>query len=166
MDKSNKSMTALTELFLFCGARAQHVEEFIKPALDSGKHVISDRFDASTVAYQLYGRNQIINLLDDFSILNNIAKKQTEPDVIIWLDVSPKIGLSRKEQSHEGIMTRFDEEKTEFHRRVREGFKTCFENNNFDSPISPIWHQIITDNVPLDIVQKKTLHLIEKILNS
>mgnify|MGYP001619810843 FL=1 len=95
MDKGNKDILPITELFLFCGARAQHVSELIIPSLKSGKHVVSDRFDASTIAYQLFGRNKM-ELLNSFLTLNNIAKEEIEPDAVIWLDVSPEIGLERK----------------------------------------------------------------------
>lgn len=167
MDKTNNKMTVLTELFLFCGVRAQHISELIIPSLKVGKHVISDRFDASTIAYQLFGRNRF-EMLHSFLTLNNIAKQEVEPDAVIWLDVSPEIGLSRKEKSQEGKSTRFDEEKIEFHRRVREGFESCFKKNNIDSPISSVWYRIDTDNISLDNVRKEILNLIEKIgiLNS
>lgn len=165
MDKGNKDILPITELFLFCGARAQHVEELIIPSLNDGKSVISDRFDASTVAYQLFGR-QKMELLKDFLALNSVAKKQIEPDAVVWLDVSPEIGLLRKEKSHEGKTTRFDEEKIEFHRRVREGFKSCFKKSNIDSPISSIWYRIDTDNISLDDVKKEAMSIIEKTLDS
>ena len=95
MNKGNKNILPITDLFLFCGARAQHVSELIIPSLKSGKHVVSDRFDASTIAYQLFGRNKM-ELLNSFLTLNNIAKEEIEPDAVIWLDVSPEIGLERK----------------------------------------------------------------------
>lgn len=165
MDKNNKDMFPITELFLFCGARAQHIEELIIPSLNSGKSVVSDRFDTSTMAYQLFGRNKM-ELLKDFLALNSIAKKEVQPDAVIWLDVDPSVGLLRKEKSQEGKTTRFDEEKLEFHRKVRKGFEVCFEKSNIDSPISTIWHRIDTNNISLDDAKKATLHLVEKILDS
>lgn len=165
MDKNNKDILPITELFLFCGARAQHMEELIIPSLNLGKSVISDRFDASTIAYQLFGR-QKMDLLNSFLALNNIAKKEVQPDAVIWLDVDPSVGLLRKEKSQEGKTTRFDEEKLEFHRKVRKGFEVCFEKSNIDSPISTIWHRIDTNNISLDDAKKATLHLVEKILDS
>lgn len=164
MDKGNKDILPITELFLFCGARAQHVEELIIPSLNDGKSVISDRFDASTVAYQLFGR-QKMELLKDFLALNFVAKKQIEPDAVVWLDVSPEIGLLRKEKSQEGKTTRFDEERIEFHRRVREGFESCFKKSNIDSPISSVWYRIDTDNISLDDVKKGAMSIVEKTLD-
>ena len=69
LDKGSEGTLPLTELFLFCGARARHVQELIKPALESGKNVICDRFEASTMVYQVYGRQRrnmlmyLINLI-------------------------------------------------------------------------------------------------------
>ena len=163
MDKSNKDMLPITELFLFCGTRAQHVEEFIIPSLNSGKSVVSDRFDASTIAYQLFGR-QKMDLLKVFLALNLIAKKTVEPDAVIWLDVDPEVGLLRKDKSNEGKTTRFDDEKLEFHRRVRKGFETCFEKINIDSPVSPVWYRLDTSNLSLNEAKKEVLGIFEKIL--
>lgn len=165
MDKGNKDILPITELFLFCAARAQHVEELIIPSLKSGKHVISDRFDASTISYQLFGRNKM-ELLNYFLDLNSIAKKEVEPNLVIWLDVTPKIGLARKEKSQEGKTTRFDDEKLEFHRRVREGFMSCFRKNYTDSPSKTIWHKIDTDIFSLDEVKERVVFIVEETLDS
>jgi dTMP kinase len=85
----------LTELFLFCAARAQHVAGLIKPALDAGKHVICDRFDASTIAYQIYGRNRK-NLLGEFDLLNSTAKGNIKPNLVIYLDVTSESVKDKK----------------------------------------------------------------------
>ena len=58
MDKNNKDMFPITELFLFCGARAQHIEELIIPSLNSGKSVVSDRFDTSTIVLSAVWQEQ------------------------------------------------------------------------------------------------------------
>jgi len=121
MDEDNTEMDALTELFLFCGARAQLVMELIRPTLKKGGHIICDRFEASTLAYQIYGRCKG-ELKSPFEMLNNIAKKGLDPDLVIYLDVEPTVGLRRKEKSEEGACTRFDKEKLGFHEMVREGF--------------------------------------------
>lgn len=173
MDKGNKDILPITELFLFCGARAQHVKELISPSLKAGKTVISDRFDASTVAYQLFGREKL-DLMEDFLKLNAIAKNEIEPDAVIWLDVDPEIGLARKEKSEEGKSTRFDDEKLEFHRRVRKGFQSFLKqewidsflnnDNRFDS--KEMWHRIDTNTMSLDEVKNETLEIVSKILNS
>lgn len=165
MNKGNKDILPVTELFLFCGARAQHVNELIIPSLKSGKHVISDRFDASTIAYQLFGRNKM-ELLNSFLAINSIAKQKVEPDAVIWLDVTPEIGLMRKEKSQEGKTTRFDDERLEFHQKVRDGFASCFRKNHVNSLLATVWHRIDTDNLFLEDVKKEVISVVEKTLDS
>lgn len=165
MDKGNKDILPITELFLFCAGRAQHVEELIIPSLKFGKHVISDRFDASTIAYQLFGRNKM-ELLNSFLAINSIAKQKVEPDAVIWLDVTPEIGLTRKEKSQEGKTTRFDDERLEFHQKVRDGFASCFRKNHVNSLLATVWHRIDTDNLFLEDVKKEVISIVEKTLDS
>ena len=69
MNMKNKQMCPRTEILLFCAARAQLVEEVIRPALQSGKIVISDRYADSTLAYQGYGHGFEQETLNNFSIL-------------------------------------------------------------------------------------------------
>ena len=85
-------MCALTELMLFAAARAQHVKEKIIPALQSGKIVISDRFDAATISFQHYARGLSLDLTNE---LNKIALDGFKPDMNIILDLDPLIGLAR-----------------------------------------------------------------------
>ncbi|MFQ5661752.1 MAG: dTMP kinase [Candidatus Paceibacteria bacterium] len=166
MDKKNKKITGLTELFLFCADRAQHVSELIIPALKSGKHVISDRFDRSTIAYQIVARG--IEDLNVFNQLNSIAKQGVEPDGIIYLDVTPKVGLERKSKSKEGKCTRFDKEDLHFHQRVRKGFNACGQMMNMkrleDGRYIKIWHRVNTTHKSEDKVKQDVLNLVKKIL--
>jgi len=110
------------ELFLFMSIRAQHVEEVIKPTLAAGRHVICDRYMQDTLAYQWYTRlgqrspSQIMQLAE--------AAGFPQPDLWIYLDVDPEIGLRRRQQT--GDMNRIDREKIEFHQHVREGFRDLF----------------------------------------
>lgn len=163
LDRNNIGMSPLTELFLFCGARAQHVNELIKPALESGKNVICDRFEASTVAYQIYGRQrpEYIEALNRFNI---IAKAGIESDLVIYLDVNPRIGLERKYKSQEGLCSRFDEEKLSFHERVREGFMSqCLMA--IEKKISnPVWYLIPTSESSEKEVKSMVLQIVKKIL--
>ena len=70
------------------------MEEKIRLALEKGSIVISDRFDASTIAYQIFGRRRA-QYLKVFEVLNKIAKAGLEPDAVIYLDVNPRVGLER-----------------------------------------------------------------------
>jgi len=112
------------ELLLFIANRAQHVERVVKPALEAGKIVVCDRFDSDTFAYQCGGRKVFESA--DFHLFNDFATAGTKPDFYIWIDIDPKVGLARK--AKEGVLTRFEKEKLDFHERVRVGFEAFFES--------------------------------------
>jgi dTMP kinase len=105
------------ELLLFNASRAQLVEEVILPALKKGLVVICDRFSDSSTAYQGFGRGLDINAVKS---VNRFAAKGLEPDLTILLDIPPADGLQRKSG---GAEDRFERELTEFHRRVRRGYR-------------------------------------------
>jgi len=111
------ALTAEAEMFLFQAARAQHVQEVVRPALESGDVVLCDRYTDSTLAYQGYGRG--LNL-DHLRAVNHIATGGLPPHFTILLDVPPETGLARKD--HEAITDSIGSESLEFHQRVRTGF--------------------------------------------
>ena len=113
--KQGSSISPQAELLLFAASRAQLVAEVIRPALEEGKVVLCDRFTHSTLVYQGYGRG-----LDFTAIImvNNMATRYLNPDLIILLDISPEQGLARKHS----LRDRFELEDLSFHRRVREGY--------------------------------------------
>ncbi len=82
----------MCEAFLFLADRAQHIENIIKPAINSGKIVICDRHTDSTIAYQGYGRGEDIERL---TYLNNLATGDTKPDLTFVFDVSTEIAQLR-----------------------------------------------------------------------
>ena len=104
----------LTEVFLFLADRAQHVADFIKPALAAGRVVLCDRFADSTVVYQGHARGLNIERLRDW---NSAACAGTYPTVTFLLDLDPKEGLARIQDKD-----RLDREPIEFHEKVRSGF--------------------------------------------
>jgi len=108
-------ISPLAELFLFVASRAQLVAELIRPALEEGKVVICDRFTHSTLVYQGYGRGLDWTAME---MVNNMATRNLDPDLIILLDISPQQGLARKRS----LKDRFEMENSSFHRRVREGY--------------------------------------------
>jgi len=110
-------LDARSELFLFVAARAQHVAEVIRPALERGKVVICDRFSDSSVAYQGYGRGLS---LDDVRLANRMATQGLVPDLTVLLDVPVETGLARKRG--ENAPDRTGQEGTEFHEWVRQGY--------------------------------------------
>lgn len=114
-------MSPKTELSLFCGARADHVEKVIGPSLESGKAVVCNRFDLSTFAYQIYGREQIEykNYLQE---MNEYVVGTYQPDAYIYLELSTEEGLKRVGRRAEDD-NRIDQEKLEFHKRVQHGYR-------------------------------------------
>ena len=114
--KTRPGLTPMTELFLFSAARAQLVEEVIAPALVGQGILVCDRFTASTLAYQGYGRRLDLDLIRR---LNQAATRGFEPDLTVFLDVPIEAGLARKGK---GTHDNFESEALEFHRRVREGY--------------------------------------------
>ncbi|MGB9911001.1 MAG: dTMP kinase [Microgenomates group bacterium] len=117
LNPKNKEMEPRAETLLFESARAQLVEEVIKPALAVGKIVLADRFFDSTTAYQGYGRGMNLKEID---WLNRFATGGLVPDLTILLDVPVEVGLERRRKS--GKEDRLDKEGLEFHQRVREGY--------------------------------------------
>lgn len=106
-----------SELFLFVAARAQHVAEVIRPALEHDDIVICDRFADSTTAYQGYGRGLS---LEDVRLANRIATQGLVPDLTVLLHVPVEAGLARKRG--EDVPDRIGQEGAEFHERVRQGY--------------------------------------------
>ena len=108
-----------TELLLIEAARAQHVREKILPALKDDKIVICDRFSDSTKAYQGGARKLPADVID---YLNDFASDGRKPDLTILLDLPPETGFARISSRESEGYDRFENEKLEFHRQVREAF--------------------------------------------
>lgn len=108
-----------TELLLMEAARAQHVREKILPALDAGKTVICDRFTDSTCAYQ-GGARKLSGEAIDF--LNSFATAGRKPDLTFLLDLPPEAGFDRIAARESEGFDRFENEKLDFHRKVRQSF--------------------------------------------
>jgi dTMP kinase len=117
-DLKNAEMHPRTETLLYQAARAQIVEQVIKPRLADGEIVISDRYYDSTIAYQGYGHQQN---LDDVRALVKYATGGLRPDLTILLDLEVEVGLKRKTQN-EVEWNRMDAYTVEFHKRVRTGY--------------------------------------------
>ena len=113
----NKELHPRTEILLFLAARAQLVEQVIKPALQDGKIILCDRYGDSTLAYQGYGHGldleQLRRMLD-------FATDHLQPDLTILLDLDVKTGLMRKKAEDE--WNRLDDYEALFHERVRDGY--------------------------------------------
>jgi dTMP kinase len=118
MSMRNKAMHPRTEILLFQSARAQLVEEVIKPALLAGKIVVCDRFTDSTMAYQGYGHQTDLVFLRK---LLDFTTGSLHPDLTLLLDVDVETGLKRR-QAGGGEWNRLDDYDLDFHRRVRAGY--------------------------------------------
>ena len=112
---STETVADRCEIFLFVADRAQHVETFIKPAIEQGKIVLCDRHTDSTIAYQGYGRGQDIELLKK---LNDIAVNGLKPDLTLLFDVSTEVAQERVGSEKD----RMESAGIEFHKKVRNGY--------------------------------------------
>ena len=116
---------ALTEALLFCSQRSQLVSEVIKPEINKGTKILSDRSAYSSVAYQGVGRGLGYETIYQ---LNDIAVNSFWPEKVVLLDIDPKISLSRQK-----IADRIGSDKVDFFNKVREGYLRLAEqfDNNF-----------------------------------
>lgn len=151
------SLNVAAELLLVLADRAQHVSEKLKPAIETGEIVISDRYSDSTVAYQGYGRGFDLKLLGE---LNRLATASMTPDLTIVLDCSVETGLARTRQRAKGTVHQFDRfegEEVAFHARVREGFLTIARDQ-------PDRVTLINSERPLSTVSSEILGRVEELL--
>jgi len=118
LDAENKGMDYYMESCLYAAARAQLVNNVIKPALAEGKIVICDRFVDSSYAYQAMARGLGFETV---SGVNAQAVKGAMPDVTIFIDLSPEAGLARRKNTDK--FDRLDGEALDFHKRVYAGYK-------------------------------------------
>lgn len=111
-----------SELLLFLAARAQLVKNVIRPALEKGAWVISDRFSDSTLAYQGYGRGLPLEVID---IANKFACENLKPDLTLLLEVAPAVAAQRmagREAATNTTADRIERAGDAFHDRLRRGF--------------------------------------------
>lgn len=110
------------ELLLFEAARAQHVAEVVRPALERGEVVVCDRYSDSSVAYQGFGRELGREVVIQ---LNEVSTGGIVPDLTLLLEVPLEVGLGRAREANEGgkAVDAIGEESLAFHKRVRDGFR-------------------------------------------
>lgn len=116
LEPSTKEISGISELFLYLADRAEHVEKIIKPALEKGKIIISDRFTDATIAYQGHGRELDIPWIKE---LNKRVTHGLSPDITFLLDISPDLA---KKRSGSEEKDRIENEKISFHQKVRQGY--------------------------------------------
>jgi len=121
--RTEVSLSAEGELFLFNASRNQLVNEVIAPAFEKGEVVICDRFYDSTLAYQGYGRGLD---LDTIKRLNDLSTDGLQPTLTILLDIPAEEGLARKNKERQD---RFETEELAFHEQVRQGYLQLARND-------------------------------------
>lgn len=150
LDNSNTNLDARTEALLYAASRRQHLVEKIWPALKDGKIVLCDRFLDSSLAYQGEGRKLgIKNILD----VNLFATENTYPDLTIFFNISPELGLERVSKDKKRVADRLDNENENFHDIVYQGFLKV--NEMYKNRI-----KIIDASKPLNEVIEATYKLI------
>ncbi len=118
LNKEYQEMSHMTELLLYASARAQLVNQVIKPALADGKAVICDRFVESSAVYQGIGRGLGVSTVYE---VNNYALGDVKPKLTIFMDLDADAGIKRKENQAE--LDRMEMEDLSFHKRVVEGYR-------------------------------------------
>ena len=123
LDRGNQELCPTAELLLMFAARAQNVDQWILPALEQGKIVLSDRFTDSSIAYQGVGRGLGIETVLE---VDRIACHGLVPDLTFIIDIDTSTGLARAWHRNtteaRTTETRIDEQETAFHRRVRQAY--------------------------------------------
>jgi dTMP kinase len=153
LDDKELDIHPLTELYLFCADRVQHVKDFITPRIKDGEVVICDRYFDSTIVYQGYGRQldlYTVKKLAEASTLNLV------PDITFLLNLPVKEGLMRLDLRDE-TTNRMDEEPLEFHEMIRQGYIS-------EATLNTNRIKIINASHEADEVQKQIRSLLDSIL--
>ena len=120
LDRDHTEMDCRTEALLYAAARRQHLVEKVKPAMDEGRIVLCDRFVDSSIVYQGYARG--IGM-DEVREINQFAIEGFMPDLTIFFDIEPEIGLARIAANDSREVNRLDLEGLAFHELVYEGYQ-------------------------------------------
>ncbi|NGX39746.1 MAG: Thymidylate kinase [Chlamydiae bacterium] len=142
-------LVARAELLLFLADRAQQVEKVILPALDQGKIVLCDRYNDSTLAYQGKARGFPLKEVEN---LCAFATQSLRPELTLYLDLDPRIGIERVKQS--SSKDQIEAEKISFHETIRTAFHEL-------AAADPSRFRIIDASQPKEIVLKESLKQIE-----
>lgn len=142
-----KEMGHMTELLLYASARAQLVNQVIKPALAEGKAVICDRFVESSAVYQGIGRGLGVDTVYE---VNNFALGDVKPKLTIFMDLDAEDGIKRKKKQAE--LDRMEQEDLSFHKRVVEGYRQLAKL--YPERIVPINATLPIDEIHSMIVQE------------
>lgn len=154
LDPNHTEMDARTEALLYAAARRQHLVEKVVPALNDGAIVLCDRFIDSSLAYQGYARGVD---MDEIWEINQFAIGDIMPELTIYFDLDPRIGLARINNTNDREINRLDLETIEFHERVQEGYYKVIEK--FPERIMKV-----DASKPLEQVLEDTVDIINRFL--
>lgn len=155
LDMRNTKMDGRTEALLYAAARRQHLVEKVLPALKQGAIVLCDRFLDSSLAYQGYARGLGV---DEVYAINKFAIDGVMPELTIYFDVTPEVGLSRIQSNMDREINRLDAEKLSFHHLVREGYMKLLEQypNRMVKVNAEQEREIVYQQVKKEIMQRLT----------
>jgi len=156
LDNEFTEMDGRTEALLYAAARRQHLVEKIEPAMAQGKIVLCDRFVDASLAYQGYARGLGI---DEVLSINEFAIGKLMPNLTLYFDVDPEIGLKRIAQNDNRELNRLDVESLSFHQAVREGYQEVVERY-------PNRIHVIDASQSQEEVTKYVLNVLKKTLES
>lgn len=126
LNQENSNMDAVTETLLYAAARRQHLIEDIKPMLEQGKVVICDRFVDSSIAYQGVGRGVGY---DKVKQINDLITDEIKPDLTLYFEIKPEIGLKRISDHRVDEVNRLDKEEVNFYKKVAQGYHQLIKND-------------------------------------
>lgn len=150
LDMSHKGLSARAEALLYAADRAEHIDSVIRPALERGAIVITDRFIDSSLAYQGAGRALLV---EEVARLNRWATNGLAPDLTVLLDVPATVGLSRFASPAD----RLESEPPEFHERVRRGFRALADTD-------PERYVVIDGTLPTEEIARRIQERVRPIL--
>ncbi|MBP3621786.1 MAG: dTMP kinase [Lachnospiraceae bacterium] len=153
LNKDYTEMGYMTEALLYASARAQLVSQVIKPALEEGKAVISDRFVDSSAVYQ--GMARALGVENVYKI-NEFAIQGIMPNLTIHLDLPAKVGIGRKKEQAE--LDRMELEALDFHEKVAEGYRSL-------AKLSPERIRTIDATMSIEDIHNQIVAYVEQILN-
>jgi dTMP kinase len=160
LDKKNHGMFMETEILLFSASRAQLVREKIRPYLQRGIYVISDRFHDSSTAYQGFGRGILI---ESILQIHNIAIGETVPDITFFIDIPVEEAERRKNRNTSVELDRIEVSEDNFYNNVRNGYLSLARQdkrirviNGMDS-VDDVHKAIISEIEKREVYEKNIL---------
>lgn len=157
LDPAHAAMTPTCELLLYAAARAQHIDQVIRPALADGRLVLCDRFSDATLAYQGHGRGLELGLIRS---LHRIEVLSLKPDLTLIFDLEARAALERaraRDTAGPSDESRFEREDLPFHERVRQGYLALAREE-------PARCVVLDARGSIDLVQERVVARVERFL--